>query len=127
MLSKRVQIGAFVLGVVAAVPAAALAQTVGNLSGHVYDQSGTPIRGVKVTASSDIQIGGPRSVMTDDEGHYRLNNLSPGVFTVTATAAHLKTVIQKNVRVTAATSNELDILMEVETAEEQVRVVERAP
>jgi hypothetical protein len=126
MLSKRVPIGA-VVGFLIALPAAALAQTVGNLSGHVYDQSGTPIRGVKVTASSDIQIGGPRSVMTDDEGHYRLQNLSPGVFTVTATALHLKTVIQKNVRVTAAASNELDILMEVETAEEQVRVVERAP
>src|SRR4051794_12722842 len=121
MLSKRVRIGTIVVGLVgfvAAVPAAALAQTVGNLSGHVYDQSGTPIRGVKVTASSDIQIGGPRSAMTDDEGHYRITNLSPGVFQVTAMAPHLKTVIQKNVRVTAAAANELDILMEVETAEE---------
>jgi len=115
--------GALVVG----LPAVAAAQTVGVLSGHVFDQSGTPIRGVKLTATSDTQIGGPKTTYSDDQGGFRLTGLSPGVFTLTAAADRLKTVVQKNVRVVAASTAEIDILMEVETAEEQVRVVEKAP
>jgi hypothetical protein len=122
---KHLLCAVVVLGV--ALPTAASAQTVGVLTGHVYDQSGTPIRGVKLTVSSDIQIGGPKITFSDDQGYFRIAGLSPGTFTVNAAAQNLKTMIHKNVKVTAGATNEVDILMEVETAEEQVRVVEKEP
>jgi hypothetical protein len=110
-----------------ALPAPAMAQSVGTLVGHVIDQTGSPIRGVRIVASSETQIGGPKATNTDDAGQFRLTGLTPGLFTVTASAPRLKSSVHKNVRVVAATENELDILMEVETADEQVRVIEKAP
>jgi hypothetical protein len=109
------------------LPVDAQAQTVGTLVGHVLDSTGTPIRGVRVVASSDIQIGGPKTTHTDDQGKFRISGLTPGIFTVTASAPKLKSAVHRNVRIAAATDTELDILMEIETADEQVRVVEKAP
>jgi hypothetical protein len=110
-----------------ALPVTALAQTTGILQGHVYDQSGTAIRGVTVSISSPTQIGGTKTVVTNDEGVFRVVGLTPGTFTVTVSAPRLKSVVQNGVRVQAASTAEIDILMEVETAEEQVRIVEKAP
>jgi hypothetical protein len=109
------------------LPALAFAQsTTGTLVGHVYDQGGTAVRGVKITVVSPTQIGGPKTTTTDDEGAFRLPGLTPGrEFTVTATAPKLKTVEQKNVRITPGATTEIDLIMEVETAEEQITVIER--
>jgi hypothetical protein len=106
---------------------AARAQNIGTLLGHVYDQSGSPLRGVKVTLTSDTQIGGARITLTDDEGGFRFPGLHPGKFRVTAAAPKLRTVVQENVRVTQNATVEIDLVMEVETATEEVKIVERAP
>jgi hypothetical protein len=106
---------------------AAQAQNIGTLVGHVYDQSGTPLRGVKVTISSDTQIGGARSAETDDEGAFRFPGLFPGKFRVTATAPKLRTTVQENVRVIQNQTAEVEIVMEVEAATEEVKIIERAP
>lgn len=116
-----------IAALLAFVPVAARAQTSGVISGHIYDQSGTPLRGVKVSASSETQLGGPRTATTDDEGHFRIVGLTPGRFTVTASAPKLKSHIQKNITVTGGRTVDLDVIMEVETAEEQIRIVEKAP
>jgi hypothetical protein len=108
-------------------PPAARAQNVGALVGHVYDQSGLPLRGVVVTLTSDTQIGGARTGTTDDEGAFRFQGLFPGKFKVTASAPKLRTVVQENVRVTQNSTVDIDIVMEVETAQEEVRIVEKAP
>src|SRR2546423_15583960 len=117
MLSKRVLFGA-VVGLSAALAmtstSPAWAQTVGNLSGHVYDQSGTPIRGVKVTASSDIQIGGPKSTFTREQGYFRKTGPSPGTLTVTAAAHNPQTGIHKTAKVTPAATPHADSPMAVE-------------
>lgn len=113
--------------VIALAPGPVLAQTFGNLSGHVFDQSGTPIRGVKVVATSPTQIGGAKTSTTDGEGMFRFPGLTPGTFTIIASANKLKKVEQQNVKVLAATTVEVDIVMEVESAAEEVRVVEKAP
>src|SRR4029453_7527636 len=116
-----------VAAIVAAPGLAALGQTVGTLEGHVFDQSGTPIRGVKVVASSPTQIGGAKTATTGNDGLFRFPGLTPGVFTITASATKLKTVEQQNVKVSAVTTAEIDIPMEVESAEEQIQVIQKAP
>ena len=100
----------------------------GSIIGYVYDQTGSPIKGVKVTATSPTQIGGAKQAYTNDEGMFRMRQLFPGVFEVRATAPKLKTIIQKNINVGISASAEVNIVMEVETAGvEEVRVVEKAP
>lgn len=109
------------------LPAVAAGQTVGSITGTIYDQTGLPLRGIKVTAESATQIGGPRVAYSNDEGNFRITGLLPGKFTVTAEALKLKKHIQKNVRVGVNSAAELDIVMEVETEVVEIKVVEKAP
>ncbi len=115
--------------VVLALPCQALAQggVNGSIVGSVFDQTGAPIKGVKVTATSDTQIGGAKIAYSDDEGNFRMVALQPGVFEVRAQAPKLKTVHQKGIKVTVTSPAEVSMVMEVETAVEEVKVVERAP
>jgi hypothetical protein len=108
-------------------PGVARAQTVGTLLGHVFDQSGSPLKGVRVVISSPTQIGGTKSTTTDSEGTFRLAGLTPGTFTVRVSAPSLKAIEQNNVKVLAASTVEIDLIMEVESVGEEVRVIEKAP
>jgi hypothetical protein len=104
------------------------AGSAGSIIGYVYDQTGSPIKGVKVSASSPTQIGGSKVAYTSDEGMFRMRQLFPGTFEVRASAPKLKTVIQKDVKVGISASAEVNIVMEIETAGiEEVKVVEKAP
>ena len=69
----------------------ALAQggVLGSIVGNVFDQAGAPLKGVKITALSDTQIGGPKVAYTNDEGAFRFPALIPGTFEVGATAPGL--------------------------------------
>lgn len=62
--------------------AGAWAGTTGSLSGTVQSNSGDPLPGVTVTASSPSQIGGERVVLTNAEGDFSLPRLAPGVYSV---------------------------------------------
>ncbi len=105
----------------------ALAQVVGSITGTVTDQMGTPLTGVRVSARSDTQIGGAKSSYTSGEGSFRIPGLQPGVFDVTASSPGLKSVIQKQIRVGINAPAEIFVIMEAQTKEEEVKIVERAP
>jgi len=99
----------------------------GSMIGYVFDQSGNPIRGVKIVASSPTTIGGARTAYTNEEGFFRLPNLPGGVYEVRAMAPKLKTVVQKEIRVGAQPA-EVNLVMEVtDLGVEEVKVVEKAP
>jgi hypothetical protein len=99
----------------------------GSITGTVTDQNGQPLKGVKLHATSETQIGGGKTAYTNEEGTFRILGLIPGKFEVTASAPKLKTVIQKDVNVGVNAAAEADLIMEVETSVEEVKVVERAP
>jgi hypothetical protein len=108
-------------------PGIAQAQVVGSITGTVTDQSGRPLAGVRLVARSETQIGGGRAAYTNDDGFYRVPGLQPGIFEVRATAVKLKAVVQKDVHVGVNAPAEVDVVMEVETAIEEVKIIERAP
>ena len=113
--------------VVAPVPVLAQGGATGSIIGTVTDQNGQPLKGVKLTARSDDQIGGVKVTYSNEEGTFRIIGLMPGKFEMTASAPKLKTVIQKEISVGVNAPAEADLMMEVETAVEEVKVVERAP
>src|SRR5215212_393356 len=66
------------------VPVPAHAQTGdGSLRGYVKDEQGGVLPGVTVTARGE-QLLAPVVGVTDAAGYYRLNNLPPGTFVITA-------------------------------------------
>jgi hypothetical protein len=100
----------------------------GSIIGYVMDQTGSPIKGVKVVATSPTQIGGAKTAYTNEEGAFRLRQLFPGTFEVRASAPKLKTVIQREIKVGITAPAELSLVLEVESGGvEEVKVVERAP
>src|SRR4051794_35710223 len=73
MFKQRVaSITLFVLGCLAAFPAAALAQRGSGIAGVVRDTSGGVLPGVTVEAASPALIEKVRSVATDADGRYSL-------------------------------------------------------
>jgi hypothetical protein len=112
------------------VPVVALGQggTAGSMVGHVFDQAGQPLRGVKITARSPTQIGGTKASYTDDEGYFRFPALAPGKFELVASAPKMKTYVGKDIQVGVVSAVELNIIMEVESGNvEEVKIVEKAP
>jgi hypothetical protein len=108
-------------------PAAAEAQVVGSITGVVTDQNGRPLPGVRLSTTSTTQIGGARAVYSAADGSFRFPGLQPGVFELIASAPRLKSVVQKGIHVGVKAPAEVDVLMEVETAVEEVKVIEKAP
>ena len=82
--SSRLGIAALALLVLAAVltaaPAPAQEQT-GDLAGTVRDGAGQPLPGVTIAVSG---LGAPRVAVTDSGGGFRMLNLSPGTYALTA-------------------------------------------
>ena len=73
---------AFVLSAVLLVLAPrASSQTTSSLVGRVADESGTPLPGALVEASSPA-LQGTGTALTDAQGRYRLSLLPPGAYTV---------------------------------------------
>ena len=62
-------------------PATILAQAA--IVGTVTDSFGTPIDGVTIEASGPELIEKIRTAATDGTGRYRIENLRPGIYTVT--------------------------------------------
>lgn len=83
----------FFLGVLTSFKA--LAQKItGDISGTVQDSTGAVVKGANVTASN-TGTGETRSATTSDAGFYRIVELPPGTYKVTATAQGFKTVTRE--------------------------------
>ncbi len=77
------------LGLMASLPL--LAQKItGDISGTVQDGTGAVLKDAKVTASNTA-TGETRSATTSDSGFYRILELPPGTYKLTATAPGFKT------------------------------------
>jgi carboxypeptidase family protein len=100
----------------------------GSIVVYVYDQAGTPLKGIRITTSSSTQIGGRKVGYTSDEGIFRFPALDPGVFEVRADAPRLRTVVQQNIAVGINAPAEVNIVMEVASDKvEEVKVVDKTP
>ena len=65
------------------VSTAALAQTDGSIRGYIHDEQGAALPGVTITATSPAAPT-PVNAVTDEQGFYRLLNMAPGTYSVTA-------------------------------------------
>src|SRR4051794_32841554 len=56
------------------------------IAGKITDANGLPVAGASVTATM-TETGVTRTVISDDEGHYKIVNLKPGTYTIAATGS----------------------------------------
>lgn len=77
----------------------AFSQAFGEIHGKVFDEQGTPLEGVRVTASSGSTING--GAMTDSTGRFKIKPLEPGVYGLVMSMMGKDTLKYANVHVNA--------------------------
>ncbi|HYM06189.1 MAG TPA: carboxypeptidase regulatory-like domain-containing protein [Terriglobales bacterium] len=94
--------------------------TTGDIAGVVRDTSGAVVAGATVTLNS-AATGETRTVTTSDTGGYRLTFLKPGIYTVSAATAGLKSDTAK-VTVSVGAATAVDLVTKVEATQEVIEV-----
>ena len=93
----------------------------GELSGRVQDESGAPLPGVTITATSP-NLQGTRLVNSDGNGNYLVPLLPPGTYAVTFELQGFATAVQQ-VKINAGqTQNSDPITMQLSSVEEEIVV-----
>ena len=121
-------VAALILMVGLVAPPGALAQGGdGSLRGTVKDEQGAAMPGVTVTATSPALIT-PSVAVTDDAGNYRLINLPPGSYTITAELTGFSVYRREGIVLRAGSNFQIEeIVMRLGTLQETVTVSGEAP
>lgn len=123
----RLRAAAAVFVFLAAWTAPAAGQTGdGGLRGYIKDEQGGVLPGVALTAASPALLA-PVTSVSDSSGYYRLNNLPPGAYTLTAELSGFATYRREGIVVRAGTIFTIDIAMQVGTLAETITVSGDSP
>ena len=96
-------------------------QTTGTLSGVVQDETGGVIPGVEVTAVN-TGTSATRTVISDDEGRYRIPQLAPGSYELRAELSGFQTAVLQDITLSVAQEAVIGITLRVGEISEQVVV-----
>jgi len=96
-----------------------------TITGTVRDSSGAVLPGVTVEASAPAQA--TRSVVTDGNGVYRIIELSPGVYTVTASLPGFNAFRREGVQLGGAQVITIPVQLQVGALQETVTVTGETP
>src|SRR5438093_8473267 len=110
---------------IVAIPAAAYAQA--SIVGTVRDPSPAVLPGVTVEASSPALIEKTRSVVTNGTGKYAIDNLRPGIYTVTFTLNGFTTFKREGIELTGSFIATVNADMKVGGVAETITVSGAAP
>jgi hypothetical protein len=112
--------------VLVALPHAYGQVTAASLSGTVTDESKAVLPGVTVTAT-DLATGRNYLAVTDAQGNYRLINLAPSTYKLTAELAGFATIEIPKLELLVGQSPTLPFTMKVATVRETVTVTSETP
>src|SRR5437773_4541875 len=106
-------------------PTAAFAQAV--IAGTVKDPSGAVLPGVVVEATSPALIEKVRTAVTDGTGQYRIEDLRPGVYTVTFTLQGFSTFRREGVELSGSFTATINADLKVGALAETITVTGETP
>jgi hypothetical protein len=106
-------------------PSIAFAQA--SIRGVVKDSSGALLPGVTVEASSPALIEKTRSAVTDGTGQYAIEDLRPGVYSVTYSLSGFTTVRREGVELTGTFVATLNVDLKVGNVSETITVSGETP
>ena len=116
----------FLGSLLGATPVAAQITADGSIRGAVRDEQGAALPGVVVTATGS-NVAGAHSITTDGTGVYRLLNVPPGIYAISAELAGFAKFLRPGVEMRAGLNLPIDITMKVGTLEETVEVRVETP
>ena len=98
----------------------------GALRGTVKDEQGGALPGVTLTATSPDAIG-PTAAVSDESGNYRLLNLAPGVYSITAELPGFSLFRREQIVVRAGATFQVEIVLRLGTLQETLTVTAESP
>jgi hypothetical protein len=98
----------------------------GSIRGYVKDEQGAVLPGVTLTARSPAIIA-PVTAVTDTTGYYRLLNLPPGSYTVSAELAGFSTHRREGIVMRAGLNITVDIALTLGNLAETITVAGESP
>ena len=105
----------------------ASAQTIsGIIAGRVTDAQGKPLSSVAIAAHNP-GTGRDFPASTDEQGYYRILEVAPGLYEVTAVLGGFETVRHTAVRVSVNRTTAEDFALKIQTKEESITVQSTAP
>jgi hypothetical protein len=97
-----------------------------TVNGTITDESKAVLPGVTVTAT-DVATGRHYVGVSDERGAYRLQNLPPGTYRITAELPSFATAEIPNVELLVGQNATLGFVMNIATLEETLTVISEAP
>jgi carboxypeptidase family protein len=97
-------------------------QAIGSFSGTITDKSGSYITGASVTVTSQ-GTGAARDTKTDDTGHYIVNYLAVGVYTIHVQFQGFQSAEAKDLKLQIDESRELNFSLNPASVSSSVEVV----
>ena len=104
----------------------AQAQTAGEITGQVFDNSKAAVADATVTAKN-AGTGETRTVQTDSQGHYRITELRVGTYDVSSERQGFRRQVQTGVVLSVAATVQLNFTIQVGAVNEEVVVTSEAP
>src|SRR5262245_44760293 len=101
--------------------------TTGAIAGTVRDATGAVLPGVTIEAASPALIEKVRTVITDDQGNYKIIDLRPGTYTVTVTLPGFSTFRREGIELSAAFTATVNAELTLGAVEETVTVTGGSP
>jgi hypothetical protein len=108
-------------------PALGLAQEFGAVAGSVRDSTGAAVAGVTVEAASPALIERTRTAVSDESGQYRVEQLRPGVYTVTFKLSGFSTVRREGIEISAGFTAPVNASLSIGAVQETIDVQGEAP
>lgn len=124
--STRIGGAAMLVFLLGLTPAVRAQSGLGGLRGAVTDAQGAVLPGVTVTAASPDVLR-PQSDVTNDRGEYRLNNLPPGTYTLTAELPGFGTFRREGILIRVGATFAIDVTMQLSAVQETVTVTGDSP
>lgn len=116
---------AAILSCIVAVPALSFAQA--SIAGVVRDTSGAVLPGVTVEASSPALIEKARSVVTDDNGQYRIEDLRPGNYSVIFSLTGFNSLLREGIELSGSFVAAVNAELTIGAVQETITVTGASP
>ena len=123
---RRLALWLVILVFAAVSSATAQTSAGGSVRGTVRDEQGGVLPGVTITATSPNAVR-PSMTITDAQGYYRLSDLQPGPYMLTAQLDGFTKYERMGIEIHAALNIDVDIPMKVGSVTETVQVIAETP
>src|SRR5262245_32159774 len=124
MLGRACRMLAVLAPLAAGLPCGAFAQ---SIAGAVHDASGAALPDVTVQAESSALIERVRTVVTDGSGQYRVEDLRPGIYTITFKREGFRPHVREGVQITSAFTASIDAQLAAGGLDETITVTADTP